>query len=433
VVPGAPRIALSRPAVGHIAKAGGLRELDRRSLMRVVDSSARHAYAFGRVGALTTRMRNRGNLMVNRYAVLLLALALSAPTLASDRKVYFTGDFESGQIASKSSRHDGFYLATLPDPQSGSTTLHNGDSTFGPSSAADTRVVSSDMVGGEKVLPRSGSYFLRTEVFHDKNYLELNDWSKNRPRSKIYLSDPTFRIDFDQEGYVGFSIYTPKNFENELAVRDHRGAATLFEMNSDDHRSLMNLGVWVQSPATEAHWFLRIYTNDQSVRDDENHMQLMDLGPVNADTGKWSDFVFRYRFNPFSVTTNPAEKGIAEAKDQVYEGNKGILQVWKSEGGVDSDGNRKLELKVDRVDRPVGLVPDATEKIRHYWRIYKFGWLSNPTSLTHPVWFGFDEIRQGLVNRDGTTFADVLPGSPCGTGCASVDSKPKPPANLAVE
>jgi polysaccharide lyase-like protein len=379
-------------------------------------------------------MRYCGELMVNRYAVLLLALALSFPISAYDRKVYFTGDFESGLIPSKGSKHDGFYIATLPDPQSGSTTLCSGDSTFGPSTAADTRVVASDVVGGEKILPRSGNYFIRTEVFREKNYLELNDWTKNRPRSKIYMSDPTFRIDFDQEGYVGFSIYTPKNFENELGVRDHRGAATLFEMSSDDHRSLTNLGVWVQSPAVEAHWFLRIYTNDQSVLEDDNHVQVVDLGPVNADIGRWTDFVVRYRWNPFSVTTNPADKGISDSKDQVYEGKKGILQLWKAEGPVGSDGNRKLALKVDKVNQPVGLVPHSTEKIRHYWRIYKFGWLSNPTTLTHSVWFGFDEIRQGLVNRDGTTFADVVPAGNACESCGSSDpSKPKAPSNLTVE
>ena len=130
------------------------------------------------------------------------------------------------------------------------------------------------------------------------------------------MSDPALRIDFDEEGYVGFSIYTPKDFENELGVRDHRGAAMVFEMGSDSGRSLMNLGVWVQAPSNEAHWYLRVYDNANSVHEDDDHMERLDLGPVSADTGKWSDFVFRYRFNPFSVTTNPGAAGIADAKNQ---------------------------------------------------------------------------------------------------------------------
>jgi len=373
--------------------------------------------------------------MVNRCGVVLLALALSAPAMGDERKVHFVGDFESGVIPAKEATHDGFYVATLPDPQTGDTTLHTGQSTFGPTSAADTRVVSSDVVGGETVRPRRGNYFVRTEVFRDKNYLQLNDFSKNRPRSKIYMSDPNHRVNYDEEGFVGFSIYIPKNFENELAVRDHRGSSMLFEMGSDSHQSMMNLGVWVQSPSNEAHWFLRVYTNSKSVRDDDEHVEVFDLGPVSSDKGRWTDFVFRYRFNPFSVTTNPGAAGISAARNQVYEGNKGILQVWKSEGTAESDGDRRMAMKIDKVNQPVGLVPHATEKLRHYWRIYKFGWLSNPTSLTHSVWFGFDEIRQGLVNRDGTTFADVAPsGTPCSTDCvASLDTKPRPPASLAVE
>lgn len=399
--------------------------------------SLTHVPAIHRLFSVSLHWRHRPNsreLMFNRIAVLLLALTISGLSIAEDRKVYFTGDFESGQIPSKGARHDGFYIATLPNPQSGTTTLHTGQSNFDPGTAADTRVVTSDTVGGEKVLPRSGNYFLRTEVFRDKNYLELNDNAKNRPRSKIYMSDPSLRIDFDQEGYVGFSIFTPRNFENELAVRDHRGSAMVFEMSSDSVRSLINLGVWVQQPANEAHWFLRIYTNDLSVREDERQPQVVDLGPVSGDVGKWTDFVLRYRFNPFAVATNPAAKGIVDSRDKLYEGNKGILQVWKSEGSADNNGNRKMSLLVDKVNQPIGLVPHATQAIRHYWRIYKFGWLSNPTSLTHPVWFGFDEIRQGLVIRDGTTYADVAPsGAPCESGCTVASSAPKAPANVVVD
>jgi len=373
--------------------------------------------------------------MVNRYAAMLLAFALTGTAFAAERNVYFTGDFESGAIPAKGSRHDGFYIATLPDPQSGATTLHTGQSNFGPSTAADTRVVSSEVVGGETVRPRSGQYFIRTEVYSTKNYLDLNDYAKNRPRSKIYMSDPSLRIDFDEEGYVGFSIYVPKDFQNELGVRDHRGESMLFEMGTDSSRTLMNLGVWVQGSATEAHWFLRTWTDDKTIQETADKFQLMDLGPVSADMGKWSDFVFRYRFNPFSVATNPAAAGIPNSKNRSYEGNKGILQVWKAEGPVDGDGNRKMVMKVDKVNTPLGLVPPETEKIRHFWRIYKYGWLSNPTTLTHPVWFGFDEIRQGLVSRDGTTFADVVPsGAPCSSGCpGEVAAKPKPPTNIAVE
>jgi hypothetical protein len=368
-------------------------------------------------------------IMVKQFSALVIGIALSGAA-STQENLHFVGDFESGQIRSKSSTHDGFYVATLPDPQSGAETIHSPNSTFGPTTNADTRVVRSEVVGNETVTPRKGQYFIRAEVFHDKNYLDLNENVKNRPRSKIYMSDPVHQIDFDVEGYAGFSIFTPSNFESELGVKDHRGESMLFAMSSSPSRTLVTLGQWVESPANEAHWFVKYWTGANSVDENNSVMKLVDLGPVRSDAGRWTDFVFRYRYNPFSVTTNPAAAGIPNSKNQEYQGNKGILQVWKAEGAVDKDGNRGMVLKIDKVNLPVGLVPHATTKITHYWRIYKYGWLSNPTTLTHPVWFGFDEIRQGLVGRDGTGFGDVVPsGVPCTSGCTE---KPNPPSDLLI-
>jgi hypothetical protein len=373
--------------------------------------------------------------MVNRLKFLFLGIALSSGAVADDRNLHFLGDFESGRIQSNGTEHDGFYIGTLPDPQSGEDIVVSGRSDFGPDANADTRVVRTETVGGETVRPRSGEFFLRSEVFRTKNYLGLNDYKRNKPRSKIYLSNPRHEFEFDQEGYTGFSVYIPSNFENEFGVRDHRGGAILYEICTDSSRSLVNLGIWVQGDSDEAHWFVRTQANPNSVGENRDLEERIDLGPVGADRGKWTDFVFRYRFNPFSVTTNPATKGIADAKDQVYQGNKGILQIWKAEGPVDSQGNRTLRLRVDKVNEPVGLVPHATSNIKQLWRIYKYGWLVNPTTLTRPVWIGFDEIRYGMVGRNNTTFADVAPkGADCGADCGTVaDSKPKPPKGLAVD
>lgn len=375
--------------------------------------------------------------MVNRIAILILGVLACGSAIAGDAKVFFTGDFESGRILPVGSKHDGFYLGTLPDPQIGDEVLVSGSSDFGPGTKADTRVVQSEIVGGETITPRKGQYFLRSELIRSKNYLRLNGFSRNKPRSKISMSNDGLEFDFDKEGYVGFSLYAPKNFEDELGTRDQRGEAALFIINSDSSRTLVHLGVWVEKPQTEAHWFLKYWTSATTTKEDGAESRVVDLGPVRADTGKWTDFVVRYRFNPFTVATNPAERGIAGAKNQLYQGNRGILQVWKAVGPVDADGNRKLELMIDKVDTPIGLVPNSSQRIQHSWRIYKYGWLVNATSLTRPVWFGFDEIRQGLVERDGTTFADVAPagnGEACTTDCNPVaDAKPKPPSSVVVE
>lgn len=375
--------------------------------------------------------------MVNKLALaLFLGFAICGSAVSAEQKVYFTGDFESGRVLSPGSRQDGFYIGTLPSPQKGDEVVVSGKSDFGPSTPADTRVVRSEVVGGETVTPRKGQYFLRSEIFREKNYMLLNGYARNKPRSKISMSNDALEVDFDQEGFVGFSIFAPKNFESELGVRDHRGESALFIINSDSSRSLVHLGVWVQAPATEAHWFLQTWTSASTVQEGGSKSELVDLGPVSADAGKWTDFVIRYRFNPFSVGTNPAEKGIVNAKDHFYEGNKGILQVWKGEGPVDAKGDRKMALRIDKVNTPIGLVPNRIQGIQHTWRIYKYGWIVNPTTLTRPVWFGFDEIRQGLVERDGTTFADVAPsGAGCQEDCepGTVDNPPGPPTSLIVE
>jgi hypothetical protein len=325
-------------------------------------------------------------------------IAVSSAAIAVTGSVHFIGDFESGQIKGNGYPYDGFYIATLPDPQSGSTFLNNQDSDFGPSSNADTHVVRSESVGGQTIKPRGGEYFLRSEIFRNKNYLALNDFKKNRPRSKLYMTNSNLLIDFDQEGYIGFSIFVPKNFQSERGVKDHRGALTLFTIAGGGGQ-LVDLSQWVQSPATEAHWFIRYWTRTTN---GTVKITKVDLGPVSADAGKWTDFVFRYRFNPFSTATN--------WKSKSYPGNKGILQVWKAQGAVNSQGDRSMAQKVDKVNTPVGLAP-SSQKISHHFRLYKFGWLTHPTTVDRPVWIGFDEIRQGMVNRDGTTFAKVAPAN----------------------
>jgi len=135
--------------------------------------------------------------MVNRLVAVVLGLALTGTALGDDKRVRFVGDFESGHIEPNGDRHNGFYIGTLPNPQSAADIIVSGDSDFGPTSNADTRVVRSEGVGGQTVTPRKGQFFLRSEVFRDKNYEKLNGDVRNKPRSKIYLSNSSHEIDFD--------------------------------------------------------------------------------------------------------------------------------------------------------------------------------------------------------------------------------------------
>ena len=366
-------------------------------------------------------------------ALFMVVLGLAVSGIAEARNVHFTGDFESGQIQNKSSTKDGFFVHTLPKAQPGTQSVSSPDSTFAAGTNMDTMVVTSEVVGGETVTPRKGGYFLRSALYYDKNYAGLND-GLNKPRSKIYMSDPVHRIDHDTEGFVGFSIYTPKNFESELGIKGTAGATMLFVINSTASRSHVQLYQYAASSDAEAHWYLLYHVNAKSTNEDGSSIKAIDLGPVSADVGKWTDFVIRYRFNPFSTATNPAAIGIPNSVNKTYQGNKGILQVWKSVGSVNGSGNRNLSLEVDQVNVPIGLVPHATDKLIHYWRIYKYGWHNNPTTVQGPVWYGFDEIRQGLVARDGTGFADVNPsGLSCTVGCADVPVMPLPPTDVSIQ
>ena len=352
------------------------------------------------------------------WKYLLLALL---PVSAMSQEYVFQGGFESGRILDLGSSSDGFFVHTLPHPQVGSESVSSATGGFGPDSNADTRVVRSELVNGEKVTPRSGEYFLRSALYYDKDYSSLNG-GKNKPRSKIYMNG--HGVPFDKEGYLGFSIYLPKSWEDEKGVTGNRGEAQLLQVQSQGASwTLLRLGVMVPSGKSESHWVLNHYHSDTSVKNNGGDTQYI-LGPVRGDLGRWTDFALHYRFNPFSERTNARLFG---GKDQVYEGNKGVLRLWKSEGPVDANGNRQMVLtKVDLMNEPVGLVPHPSELITWHFRIYKYGWHNHPTTVKGPVWVGFDEIRDGRV-VDGVKLADVVPAR---IGPSIV--LPEPPSRLTV-
>jgi hypothetical protein len=357
-------------------------------------------------------------------AVLLMLLTVAAQ--AADRNIALAGTFEEGRILSGSQPLEGLMIQTLPDPQSGSEILQITDGGLGPTAGADTKVMPKEYVGDELVLPRAGQYFLRSKIYYEKNYTKLNPDATDRPRSGINLAQVGEMAPFDDEGWLGFSLHLPDNFQHENGVHDHRGSIMLLSVHATPDATFFQVTSFVPEGDTVAHWFVMLQTNPKMVKEGTGTVKsYIDLGPVTADLGRWTDFVVRFRSNPFSQTTNPKTAGIAGAMDATFEGNKGILQVWKADGPEDSDGNRSMVLKVNKVNTPVGLVPAATEKLRLSFRIYKYGWKYNPTTVTRPVWVGFDELRYGSAGRHGTLYEDVLPG-----GSRPSDSPPMAPVLL---
>lgn len=326
------------------------------------------------------------------------------PETPGPRQVNFSAGFESGQIQDKDGLVDAFFIHTLPINQSGSTSISSGNGGFGPSSQTDTRVIQSrtppsngNGSASETVLPRKGSYFLETTLHYDKDYTELNN-GLEKPRQKMNVTGADGKFEFDTEVYIGFSVFIPSNYEIETTGRRH----TYFVLNTTASGTLVSLETFGDGGQR---WKLHYYTG-LSVSEGSSSENYVDLGPILDDAGMWTDFVIRYRANPFTSTTNASTLG---GKNQTYEGNKGILQVWKTTGDVDGNGNRAFTRFINIVNAPVGLVPHATLPIQMRLDTYKGNWQQASTSVDGPIWHAFDEFYQGEVVRDGTGFSDVNP------------------------
>lgn len=337
------------------------------------------------------------------------------------RKLDFEGSFESGKITRAGEKIDGFFINTLHAITNEPVGSMNGGGKNGePNSNWDTRVVTSELVqfsNGQKenIKPREGQYFLRSAIYYEKDYTNLfsEPQETNKPRSSIGLVHRNFNFNFDEEGYLGFSIFTPKAFEFERNLPDERGYSQLVTANTNASATFFSLSHGRFNIKQEyASWIFMYNVDAESVKESKQSKRLVDLGKVESDDiGQWTDFVIRYRANPFATNTNPLDRGIMDAMNKDFLGNKGILQVWKSVGPTDASGKRKMKLLLNLVNKPVGLVPHKEKKLQHSFRIYKYGWHNNPTTMVGPVWYGFDSIRFGSVKGAGTGLSDVIPGS----------------------
>jgi hypothetical protein len=322
----------------------------------------------------------------------------------------FVGTFETGQIQTSGTTPDGFLVQTF----NGSTYVGVTDGGAGPASGYDTRVVGSEVVGGVTVNPRKGSYFARSEISYSKNYTTYNGNSgADKPRSNITMSKDALRTAFDDENWLGFSIFLPSNFVHDTGDKNGDQGNQLFtNYASETTRTQFTMLEYVPTGETESHWIFQYFTDATSITENPAKRTTVDLGPVTGDLGKWTDFVIRYRMNPFTTATNAST--ITGGKNQIYQGNRGILQVWKASGAVDGNGDRTMTKVVDIENAPVGLVPPAattpdTDKMINAVRLYKYFWKTNTTANTGTIWAGFDEIKAGRA-ADGATYSSVYAG-----------------------
>ncbi|MEX2123305.1 MAG: heparin lyase I family protein [Woeseia sp.] len=364
--------------------------------------------------------------MVKQSVVALVFGALSAAAFANE-KVLHTVSFESGRIQENSEFLDAGFIQTLPNPQIGDEAIKTGKGGCGPDSNCDMRVVRSEFVAGQTVKPRAGEYFLRMQLDKKKDYTGLNV-GLSKPRTSLNFGNDVYRFDHDVEEWIGFSVFLPNDYEHET----ENVGLILSEITTDSSAQFLKLLVGSRNGDKESHWYFNYRTSNSSVTN--GNETVVDLGSIEPDKGKWTDFVLRVRSNPFSVDTNPAASGIRNAKDRMYKGNKGIIQVWKAAGPVmDKMGNRKMVNKIDEVNKPVGLVPGATQgesKIAHSIRAYKPGWQGHnnaSTSVVGPIWIAWDEVRFGEAARHGTGYEDVHPtGAACTDRCPEGSATPRP-------
>ena len=357
-----------------------------------------------------------------------LVVAMVSTPASGERRVYLEAGFETGHVRASGGRLDAFWIMTLPDPQpEGDCKFFSpeGNGGFGLGSKTDFRVVQQEVWNGELILPRSGQYFGRSVIHRHKCY------PSDAARSHLVFTTPGQEYVWDEEVWVGFSVYVPETWEHDnkykRADQAHLSGMSVFASNASASSSHLALRIHPSSDSEINEWVLRLVPTDPTSTTDKGNAYHA-LGSLAPDLGKWTDFVFRIRFNPFNKRTNPALEGIQGARDQWYEGNRGILQVWKSEGAADSDGNRPMRLVFSRVDEPVGLVPRADRGLRLIFDTYKYSWQPFDTDPKGPIFLGYDEIRFGRAEKEGAGFADVAP-----SGGPMASTEPKPPRLMAVD
>lgn len=390
------------------------------------------------------------------------------------RNLFYEAMFKDGRIYPAPALVDGGYLTTLWQPQPAGqenatpyvVTSTNG---AGPTSGVDVIVVPGGTFDGVTVTPRSSAsgYYQRHAIYHDKHYERINNSTypdltntNDKPRTEISLIHKGYNMRYDKETWVGFSVYTPPNYQYDRgSLTGHAGGYMVWVANSDtDHTTAqLNLFMFNNGAGNYYKWYygwtLRtadIGENANGVNGTlgtNNTVSWVDLsalqgaetgfGDLRDDVGKWTDFVIRMRINPFSVTTNPSvayagayPNGPGNGMMPInasYTGNTGIIEVWKSVGAAGPNGERQLVKRLSRVSQPYGLVPvywDSAanptfvdqKEIQSGFRIYKYGWyqrFSVPTTTSlHAgtvIWHGFSDIRFGETVRDGTTLVDVMP------------------------
>jgi hypothetical protein len=376
--------------------------------------------------------------------------------ICSPPDVYWTTDFETGALGA-STALGGMGLKTLAISQTNCDFTSVSSGGAGPASGLDARVVdeASNTVGADtNVAARVGTYFFKSSIDIADEYEQLNTTGStctdgyngnpdDKPRVILFSTQNT--VDWDEEVWLGFSVYLPSNLEHETGYTgtDSRMEVEFVSIVEDSSRQVFELD-WHVYDGTTSDWVARVWTSSASISNTSpvkatssaarpqtslpagcnpvtqvchSYFKLGDV-VTDSDLGRWTDFVIRFRANPYpsGLTCNPATGAmsgsgtcttLANAQNESFVGGNGILQIWKATGTATP--NRDMTLVLDLTDDAVGLVPNTLGQIDVVPRTYKHSWKKNTSNVVGPVEWGLDEWRWGKAVTHGTGYSDVHP------------------------
>jgi hypothetical protein len=179
--------------------------------------------------------------MLKHFWQFLLLFCVSGLANAGEN-VYASAGFETGRFQPADQRTDAFWVRTLPDPQVGNQAIESGVGGGSPSSNWDLKVVR-EVQSNKIVRPRRGNYFVRSVLHYNKDYTKLSDGVR-APRNSFSMASDAHRFDFDDEGWLGVSIFVPEDFENETGRSGPAGSIELVVTNTDSSAYFFNINIF---------------------------------------------------------------------------------------------------------------------------------------------------------------------------------------------
>ncbi len=265
---------------------------------------------------------------------------------------------------------------------------------LGPSATNDIHVVATKtppntLTGSSPAVfyPRSGNFFLTTEISKDHDYSAMNgQTSKNKPRFHfLFEKDGPLDISNNEVSCVGASIALPSNY-------DHNDSGTV---NNTENQLVRMARTDAQD---EAAWSLSIahgsggvdkwnFTVDSGTHDPALQIDA-NLGLVSDSIGKWTDFLVYFKLDD----------------------NDGFVEVWRryADNTASSNKNATAWEQVYTRGPGVGVGHTYANKFILGLRNYKYSWLHKTgTTPSYHLWYGIDDLYLTRFVTDGGTCADV--------------------------